>query len=238
MNQTTYSLGLKHLLLVGLSGWVMGPLHANPSQREPNERARREADNPMRIIVEAATVKRAARSVAVVPPASPAKRQGSESDQAWAKPAPITVITATRKPAAPATNAPAEEATLSTSLADALTPTAASAPDAKADSTPSPQQTNAAAPTKQQERPAPVLRLTHRVNPVVPQRVQSQIVKDTEVRVRLGIDPDGLVYRVELLTQAPEGLEAPIQNALRRWRFEPVSDPVSFTVTLVFKPEE
>jgi outer membrane biosynthesis protein TonB len=76
------------------------------------------------------------------------------------------------------------------------------------------------------------------VDPVVPERLQSQILRETEVRVRVGIDPDGLVYRVEVPPDALVGLETPIQNALRRWRFEPVSDPVTVTVTLVFRPEE
>ena len=68
MNDTPCPSAVKHLALMALCGSLMVPAHANPLQREPNERARREADNPMRVIIEAATAKRGARPVSKAPP--------------------------------------------------------------------------------------------------------------------------------------------------------------------------
>jgi len=239
MNNTPRPGALKRLVIMVLCGWMVEPVHGNPLQREPNDRARREADNPMRIIVEAATAKRGARTPEAATPAVAAKRPGPDPSKSFTKP---TVVTAPPKPpSSPQDPAPAE---LSLTASSAVTPAAAPADGAAAstDKQPitslAPLQTESAAQTSQRDRQTPRLLLIHKVDPVLPERVQSQILKDTEVRVRLGIDPDGLVYRVEVQADAPTGLAAAIQTALRRWRFEPISDPVTVTVMLVFRAEE
>ena len=238
MNDTPSPSAVKHLALMALCGSLMVPAHANPLQREPNERARREADNPIRVIIEAAAAKRGARPVEAAASPVPAKRTGPEPGKTSIRPAPITVIAAPSTAAAPIPDSPQGELPLKAPPAALPAETAPSSQDGKADITAPARQAEPVAQAQQHERPPPAVRLIYKVDPVVPERLQSQILRDTEVRVRLGIGPDGLVYRVEVPPDAPKGLEAPIQSAVRRWRFEPVSEPVTVTVVLVFRPEE
>jgi hypothetical protein len=49
MNDAPCCCALRHLVLMAVCGWLMVPAQASPSQREPSERVRREADNPMRV---------------------------------------------------------------------------------------------------------------------------------------------------------------------------------------------
>ena len=76
------------------------------------------------------------------------------------------------------------------------------------------------------------------MNPVLSEQLLSQIRQETEVPVKLDIDPQGEVYRVEVLGKVLPGMELAIQNALRRWRFEPMTDRATSTVVLVFRPDE
>ena len=73
---------------------------------------------------------------------------------------------------------------------------------------------------------------------MLPEHLQREMPQDTEVRVKLDIDPQGAVYRVEVLSKVIVGLEPLIQSALRRWRFEPMADRATAQVTLVFRTEE
>lgn len=229
---------MKHLTWFALCGLLTAPVGANPLKREPNERAQREADNPMRIIIEAATVKRGTRTNETA--ASPPSPNRPKSPPASSEPPapPVTVITAPSK--ARSKPPPQKEELPPASLPEPGPPqeAAASSPKVNPDNPSTPPQAETSAPSNDRERQAPVLRLLSKVNPVVPERVQRQILKDTEVTVRLGIDPDGFVYRVEVLSDVLAGLEQPIQNALRRWRFEPMKDRASATVVLIFRAEE
>ena len=226
---------LKRLALIALSGLLIVAAHANPLQREPSERARREADNPMRVIIDAAATKRAARPVEATAPAVPAKRSGSGTGNP--APTPVTVITAPSKALTPRSRSPAEDVSTPDPPATRAVETASS-PSGNLSITSAPNQADSPDKAKPPEWALPVLRLIHKVNPVFPEALQSQILEDIEITVRMGIDPDGLVYRVEVPPDTLAGLEAPIQNALRRWRFDPISEPVTATVVLVFRPAE
>jgi hypothetical protein len=174
MNDAPCCCALRHLVLMAVCGWLMVPAQASPSQREPSERVRREADNPMRVIMEAATVKRGARPAEAVASPVPAKRPGPEPVKSSIRPTTITVITAPSKAAALLPNSPPEERPVAAPPAALLAETVASSPDGNADTTVPPRQPEPVAQPKQRERPTPAVRLIYKVDPVVPERLHSE----------------------------------------------------------------
>ena len=97
--------------LIGLL--LLNPaLNANPLQKEPSDRALREADNPMRVIIEAAKVKRGPRSADTNASASASLDATLPRNKALAASSnlPLTVIKAPAKntKAAPKSGGPDE----------------------------------------------------------------------------------------------------------------------------------
>jgi outer membrane biosynthesis protein TonB len=228
---------MKRFALFALCVLSLPLADANPLKREPDDRARRDADNPLRVIIEAAKVKRSSRPAdATEPtPSAPASRTKTQAGQPNPSPT-ITVITAPAKakPVPVPTSQPAGEATKT--LAAPTEVTGASTPISPEKS--ASQQPPSPTAATSNEKPPSQLRLLSRVDPVLPEKLQAQIQQDTEVPVKLDIDPQGAVYRVEVLSKTIVGLEPLIQNALRRWRFEPMADRATATVILVFRAEE
>jgi hypothetical protein len=216
-------------------------LYANPLQKEPSDRALRGADNPMRVIIEAAKVKRGPRSADTNAPANASivATPSRGKPPAASSNLPLTVITAPAKSstkAEPKSASPEEVATPRSSSEENPAPTTSLLETVEA--------TNPLPPQKREtglaaaEKSTPRLRLLYRVNPVLSEQLLNQIRRETEVPVKLDIDPQGEVYRVEVLAKVLPGMELAIQNAMRRWRFEPMSDRATTTVVLVFRPDE
>ena len=216
-------------------------LNANPLQKEPSDRALREADNPMRVIIEAAKVKRGPRSADANAPANPSiiATPSRGKPPVASSNLPLTVITAPAKSstkAEPKASSPEEVATPHSSNEEIAAPTPSRLETVEATNPLPPQKRETSLATA--EKSTPRLRLLYRVNPVLSEQLLSQIRQETEVPVKLDIDPQGEVYRVEVLGKVLPGMELAIQNALRRWRFEPMSDRATTTVVLVFRPDE
>jgi TonB family protein len=210
---------------------------ANPLTRSPNDRAQREAENPLRIIIEASRLPRKPapdKPVVVAPPparkpdastAAPARLDGAKAGA----PNP-----AGRAGTAPhVANAPPIErpGAGDTALLQAETPAEPASAVAAAQQ---------AGPPPAQGEPAgnPAMRLLHMVEPDVPEHLWRRLGAGAEYKVRLWIEPDGRVSDARLDASAPEGLEAPVKSAVTRWRFSALPRAAQAVVTLVFRREE
>lgn len=174
---------------------------------EAMERARRDADKPMRVILEAGRLRRRT----VVPVAPP--------------PAPAAVVPAV--PAVPA--APAAPA-LTLAPPPEVLPTAAEVLP-----TPPPPVSLPAfipAPDLPPELAPPTL--LQMVEPVIPPQVISRTGALREVTADLTLQPDGTVSAVVLAAATPRAAQRYLTQALSQWRFAPMAAVRVHRVQLVF----
>jgi hypothetical protein len=78
--------------------------------------------------------------------------------------------------------------------------------------------------------------LLRRVEPVVPDVIRRGLGRGSSCTVQAVIDDRGEVTSVRILPPAPAGLERPIQEALRQWRYRPAlrgGQPVPAYLTVV-----
>lgn len=251
------------------------------------ERARRDAANPLRMIIEASQAKARAKTPepATAPPAStavapartaerkPTARAEGAADVATSKPAAppaaggITervqalpqLSQAAPPAAAPAAAAPSDAAGQVPAAAAATDPTARRSsppPDgAAAASSTSPGTTAAAGPATDQSLasaaprvPAPPavaapasarvaetpLKLTHYIEPELPQRLRSRLKPNTEVTVVFKVNVDGSVSDLDIRATGNRSLDPIVLDAVRQWRYDPVPEARIHAVQLVF----
>lgn len=215
------------------------------------ERARKQAANPMRIILEASKAKkRAGEDTAPPAPASEASVRPVVNRTAPAAPAPEPVV-ARAAPAAASAPAPASppppaadpapvvaQITLSSELAQSkvaesvpsLAPTGAASVAA-----PSFGALPAAAPSLEVAQAKP--RLLSMVEPEVPQRLLDELGRNATVVVDMTIRPDGSVGNVTVASSTPRGLQRVLVNTIEQWRF--AASPVArqHRVELVFNAD-
>jgi hypothetical protein len=221
------------------------------------ERARRQAANPMRIILEASKAKRrpdeapAAAETSVrpvvnrtTPPAAtvpPEVTTRSVSLPPAAQPAALAQPVAAPVPApAPAVTAPVQEPAVTLS-SDALKAKAASPVPALAPGN-APVVSPAAVPAAPLAVPAAAVavarpKLVSMVEPELPQRLLDDLGRNATVTVDLTIRPDGTVGDVAVVGVSPRGLQRALSNALEQWRFSPVPAPYRHRVELVFNSD-
>lgn len=201
-----------------------GAVYAQSPSPAPSERVQREADNPMRRILEAARIVRRVGEPESAQAAAALRRNPTAAARA-------AVANATPLDAAPAaTFALADPAPLPATSAQ-LTPAAhrvvfddpALAGIAKLASLPQP-----AAPQRT------AVRLVSMVPPDIPTAVQRRVGLLSELTVVLTIDRDGSVLDVSVPQAALRAVEPYITEALRQWRFEPLDAPVRHQMQLVF----
>lgn len=210
----------------------------NPLTHPPNDRAQREAENPLRIIIEASRLPRkpaADKPVVVVAPPPARKPDASTAVPARFEGAKAGAPNpADRAGTAPhAANAPPIErhGAGDAALFQAETPTEpASAAAAAPQAGPPPAQGEPAGNT--------AMRLLHMEEPEVPEHLWRRLGAGAEFKVRLWIEPDGRVSDARLDASAPEGLEPPVKSAVTRWRFSALPRATQAVVTLVFRREE
>lgn len=191
----------------------------------------REASNPMRLILEAAKIRRkpqeAEPPATVVAPAAaplPPRRVVVE-----APPSPTAVLA--RLPAPPA-QASAMAAGYLPATAGAIlpvnfSPAIATAPAVSrlANATP------AAAPSAASSS---LPRLLSQVAPDIPSNVMRRVGSLSELLVQLTINRDGSVSDVSVVPQAYRAVEPYVAEALRQWRFEPQPQASLHRLRLVF----
>ena len=195
---------------------------------EAANRAAREADNPMRVILEASKLKvRIKPDGDDTPP--PEKR--------------VVRAPAPRPAATAKTTAPAAQATAATAVASqsasALTPVnpPAQMVAKAAESVPLP--TALASPSPIVPAPKPLalppvpLKLAQLVEPEVPPSVMRRMHNDVTVVIGLTVNADGSVSDVVIKSNPMKALDTAIIDAVRQWRYNPIGEPRTHAVQLV-----
>lgn len=252
---------MRNAVLLAAGTCVAGLASAQAADTaERMERARREAANPLRMIIEAGQAKGRARPVE----AAPRPRPAAEPTPAPAAPAPVAPApapspivervealpapTPAPTPAPPpptATPAPTVPSATQSDPPVAATPTDAIAPSpAGAASSTMPPTAQAAVAPPLPAAPAPAvvapvpLRLVNYVAPELTPRVLARLGRTNVVNALLRINADGSVAEVDLRGNVDRALGALVVEALRQWRYAPLEAPREQLVELVIKPED
>lgn len=226
---------------------------------DPMARARRQAENPMRRILEASriTVRRpAAAAVAAAEPAASAPPAWPVSPvspvppvpPAPPAPAPTAEIRVTAEPILPApAPSPAPAPALPAPAADpAADDAGVAAPGPPAHGRPAPPPAAAvgrlpdapvlarpvAAPAPE---PVSAPRLRHLVDPVLSPRMRDDLGRVEAVVVDLQVDADGRVREADVVTRVPPAVRRVLLAAVRQWQYEPMPQPTVHRVELVFE---
>jgi protein TonB len=196
-------------------------------------RVARDANNPMRVILEASKLKVRIKPDVDDAPA-PEKRVVRTPVSR-----PAAAPTAVAKAAAPAVAVPAA----SQAAAAAVAPVAASVnPHAQmmakaAESVPMPSALAAPAPIVPVPKPLalpPVpLKLAQLVEPEVPPAVMRRMRSDVNVVIGLTVNADGSVSDVVIKSNPMKVLDTAIIDAVRQWRYNPIGEPRTHAVQLV-----
>jgi periplasmic protein TonB len=236
---------------------------ANPAAAEAAaamERAQRQAANPMRVILQAARIKRAPGAENSTVADAPSVRTVAATGAAvttTAAVAPAVVAPATAVQPAPATSSstppqpqsqaqtqpqqpPAPPRTLVSLSSDALSRSAAmpAAPALEATRAPAlPVVGNlpsAAAPQAELARSLARPRLVNMVEPSIAANAQDELARLGEVELEISLRPDGTVATVQPISRIPRVLQRPIVSAVEQWRYEPLGVARTFRVQLAF----
>jgi TonB family protein len=207
-----------HRLILVASLFVLHPITA-PAQtaapRDPDAAARaaREANNPLRVIIEASKLKSRATDA---PPARPVAAKP-------ATPAPVAAKAQAAPAAAVAASQPAAEPAV-------IVPVVARAE-------PAPQTLLVPAPIVPAPKPAPPLplKLAQMVEPALPAAVLRRMLNDAEVIVGFTVNADGSVSNVAVRSSPLKSLEAPVIDAISQWRYEPTGEARVHAVQLVLR---
>ena len=230
-------------LLLGLLALLAGPVAAQGSAppketkeareareaAEAMERARRLAANPMRVILEASRVRRAAEPAA--PAAAGAAAAPAGEVTARAQPVPPPAPAREVEPPAAVISSELVQTRAATQGAPALDPAAMPAPVALP---------AVSMPSVEALRPG-VFRptLVRRVDPEVPPRVLVDLAPNTVITADLMLQADGSVSQVSVVTPGPaaRAMTRFVVAALQQWRFEPMPSERPWRVELVFNAE-
>lgn len=209
-----------HRLILLATLFVLHPIAAHAqaaASRDPDAAARaaREANNPLRVIIEASKLKSRA---AETPPARPVVAKPAAPVPApvpvAAKAAPVAVVAASQPVAEPA----------------AIVPVVARAE-------PAPPMLSVPAPVVPVPKPAAPLplRLAQMVEPTLPPAVLRRMLNDVEVVVGFTVNADGSVANVAVRSSPMKSLDAPVIDAISQWRYEPIGEPRGHAVQLVLR---
>ena len=196
------------------AGLLLGLLCAMPWAQDllppPAERVQRQADNPLRWIIEAGKLK--GRSKPAAEPDAAARASGD-------KPAP-------RSAQARTTAHPKEAVVASTAAAPAAaasTPTAGAASrEAARDEAPPP--------------PPAALELVSEETLVLPEPIYAGLREVAELELQFTVNPDGSVSDVSVQSSNNPSVDPTALEAVRGWRFKPIAQAQVHSVQLVFHP--
>ncbi len=227
-------------LLLGLPvlapAQVAAPAAAASASVDPMERARRDAANPMRRILEAASIERArlrAREREAPPSEAPSAPPSTRVDpptppdtgirvkiERLPAPEPQMVSPVIAPLSAPARAAVAEAAPAAT---EPVVP--AGLPVVRLGDAPA---------SRPPASPRPPV-LVSMVEPAIPPHLLDGLRADEAVGVRLTIGVDGRVTEVELDPAAPKGLTPFVREALLQWRYDAADAERQHRIDLVLK---
>ncbi|MGY4828852.1 TonB family protein [Sphaerotilaceae bacterium SBD11-9] len=196
-----------------------------PRDAAAASRAARDADNPMRMIIEASKLKVRIRPdpapEAVAAPAE--KRTLPPAPAAVPKPVPVVAKTVAPAPAPVPQAAAAEEPRAEVA---AIPPPPPAPVVEKAAASP-------AAPAA--ALPLLPLKLTQLVEPSLPGSVLRRMRDDIEVVVGFTVNADGTVSNVAVRSSPMKSVDAAVVEAVAQWRYEPIREPRSHAVQLVLR---
>ena len=220
--------------LVTLVASAASAQNAAPATLEPAPvaRAQRDADNPLRLIIEAGKLKARPKGAEV----DPSARRVAE-----ARPAPQRIAVARPAEGAPeAAPSVLPVAMLPTTVASLSAPALALAlpqPVIQPAALPAPELPTLGGATSLAERLAPrPPELTSYVEPVVPARLRGRLRGNAEVVIDLKILADGSVAEAIVRSASDKALEPLALEAVRQWRYKPAGEDQSHAVQLVFAP--
>ena len=232
------------------------PVQAADAKAEPAEaaaameRAKRQAANPMKAILEASKVKRKVAGEPDPPSAvANAAAATTATSATTATTAPLAVPRASGTATATATATASGTATATAALSSAtarnssLVTQGAVAAEALPTLTiaepiaPSAALPSAATPTAALAPGWAQPRLTDMVEPAIPARVLDDIGGLVEVRADLNLRADGSVASVTLVQPVPRQLARYVTTALERWRYAPLPADQVHRVQLVFNEQ-
>lgn len=208
------------LVLCALSGPPTSAQTVPPRDPAAASRVARDADNPLRVIIEASKLK---------------PRSKPEGDGADAPPAPKRAVRAPK----PVASAPVAKAKTAAPVAEAASAAAAGAPPAStlaraADAVP----TGLAVPAPILPSPKPQalpLKLAQLVEPSLPNSLMRRLRSDVEVVVGFTVNADGSVSDVAIRSSPMRALDASIVEAVSQWRYEPIREARAHAVQLVLR---
>lgn len=189
---------------------------------ETSTRVLREANNPMRMILEAAKIKPRAKPEAARPADKAAPRAAAAAS------APAAVAEEGAEPAlatAPATPAPPGVPESQVTTVEVDTPAPRPAAEAQAEP----------ADVKVE---APPLQLASMVEPVTPRALRGQLRGDVRTHVAFTVAPDGSVRDAAVRSSTHPRMDAAVLEAVGQWRYQPIAAPRAHEVLVVLRPPE
>ena len=213
------------------------PASVSASTSEPRERAKREASNPMRFILEAGKIKRKGAdaeppaTVVIAPRVTAPVPVPVAAPAAIPAPEPVAVPTRglDRLPSAPA---PLLAMSISANgpLADEGVAAARVAPMSFS---PLPAPPQELPPTAVQTAP----RLLSQVAPEFPENLMRRVRSFNELLVQITVNRDGSVRDISIVTPGYRSLEPFVVEALAQWRYAPQDEPRTQQLRLVFNEQ-
>lgn len=253
--------------LAALASWPALAQNAPPATPDAASasRVQRDADNPLRMIIEASKLKTRAKGAEADPavrktadarptaPRAVAVKPAESTPELAASSSPAAVRQAASAMPASPLNAPTANAKAAAALPDSalLAPAAsvvvadpAPAPAVIGKSAPAGDTVVAAialptlaAPLNGSLRPAPKSpELIDYVEPVLPSRLRTRLRGSPQVVVDLMILADGSVADATVRSSSDKALETLALDAVRQWRYKPGSETQAHAVQLVFAP--
>ncbi len=211
------------LCVVGQPGaWAQTPSVSDPAAAT---RAAREADSPLRVIIEASKLKvRTKPDGEAIDGRAPEKRVAPRpAASRGAAPAPNSATAAASplaRPAASAALASPELAVAKLTEAPPANPATSAA---------------VALPPKAEPLPLVPLKLAQMVEPSLPGNVLRRLRADVEVVVGFTVNADGSVSDVAVRSSPMKLLDAPVVEAISQWRYEPIREARAHAVQLVLR---
>jgi hypothetical protein len=235
-------------LSLGLLLGLQAQAQISKAEDSAKERAQRQADNPLRLILEARKSRHkgeaeppdAPRPVAKAPVAVAASRQAAPNPVASTAPstAPPTVAftSASATAATPAANPGPAVMSILAPPAPSTVPVAALAPSGVVANGVTSTLNALTKPSLSTDAATP--KLVSMVEPSVPQRFFDEIGKRVEVVMDLSLSTDGTVAEVRFVPPVPRGAQRAMQSAVEQWRFSPLREPTVHRVVAVLNAPE
>lgn len=222
-------------------------LPALPLQaQDATERAQRAADNPFRMILEAAKIKtrkpgekapeRTAEKAAEKAPEKPVEKVVAAPRAAASAPVARSAPRVESEPAAVAVAPAAPAAVPEVPLVVVETPTREQPESAVATV-----EVAAAAPLPASPEPEPAapepLRLLDVVEPVVPRALIGQLRGDVRAHVAFTVAQDGAVREARMQSITHPLMSSSVLSAVRQWRYQPIPEPRAHEVEIVLRQD-